>query len=103
MTKFPLGFWALGLTAVMGMAATSARGEAIINGGFETGDFTGWSVSSPYPALAAVTTGAAAEGTQYADLSTRSIQYPGGMWMSAVATMSQSFSANAGDDRLRQG
>ena len=33
------------LTVVLAVAATASAAELVVNGGFETGDFTGWSLS----------------------------------------------------------
>jgi hypothetical protein len=66
----------------------------IVNGGFETGDLTGWSYQTSGDGSASVTveSGAAAEGTHYARL------YASAYGMSsASATLTQEFDALAGD------
>ena len=69
-------------------ANTATTAYPIVNGGFETGDFTGWTVFAPAPGGAAVIAGGAPVGTYYAEV----MAGAGNTWM----TLSQNYVASTG-------
>ncbi len=79
------------VASVMGQSASA--GSLVFNGGFETGDFAGWSVPPNAPPPNGVNfqvrTGSAQSGTRYAVLSSFSQQY-----------ISQTLPTQAGQDYL---
>jgi len=63
--------------ATMALAVPSLAGELVFNGGFETGNFSGWSVppSVPNQSLFVVGLGGAHSGNRYAVMSSTSQQF----------------------------
>jgi hypothetical protein len=74
---------AMALLAICAQVGTASA--ALVNGGFETGDFTGWSIDS-VSNWALVMDSGSKEGTYHAELGT----------YGSVGTLSQTFSTTAG-------
>jgi hypothetical protein len=83
---------AFAVVVAIGFMVQPSLAGTIINGGFETGDLTGWSCQTDNGASVTVETGGAVEGTHYARL-----YAPGPSDAIAHATLSQEFDAVAGD------
>jgi hypothetical protein len=53
--------WILGATMILAMSAAPAKANLVVNGGFETGNFTGWTANAvSYPMY--IVTGPVSEG-----------------------------------------
>ena len=91
--------WIVGLAMIVLVAgATQAQGSinVIINGGFETGDFTGWTVNSSYAGLYAVVTAQTSANGQSPKEGTYFAQLTAGEGTNVYTLLSQPFTVSTG-------